>query len=46
MKLYKSKSWLERKLFREHKTVDQIAAECSTSRVTIYQWIKRHGIRI
>lgn len=44
-KLYKSEVWLRKRLYIDHKTVDQIAAECSTSRVTIYKWCKQFGLK-
>lgn len=44
VRAYMSKSWLERRLYRDHKTVEQIAAECETSKVTIYKWCKKFGI--
>ncbi len=41
--LYQSRDWLHKRLYRDKRTVEQIANECNTSRVTIYKYMKRFG---
>lgn len=46
IKRYESKAWLVRKLFREGKTVEEIAAECGVQPRTIYRKIEKFNIKI
>ncbi len=43
-KKYLSKKWLERRLLVDKKTPEQIADECSVTRVTIYRQIGKFKI--
>lgn len=45
VKMYQSKAWLERKLYREGKHPEEIAKEMGVSSSTIYNWMEKHGIR-
>jgi len=44
-KLYLSREWLRRKLWVEHKTPEEIAKECGTTKRTIDRAITKHGLR-
>lgn len=44
-RVYTSQKWLEKRLHRDHKTVEQIAAECGVSKVVIYKYMKRYGLK-
>lgn len=45
VKMYKSKAWLQRKLYRERKTPEEIAKDAKCQPSTIYNWMKKHGLR-
>jgi hypothetical protein len=44
MKPYQNKIWLRKRYIYDRKTVEQIAAECNVSHVTIVNWLRKHGI--
>jgi DNA-binding MurR/RpiR family transcriptional regulator len=44
MKLYKNKDWLYRRYVVQRKTMEEIAAECRVSVMTIYRCLKETGI--
>ena len=44
-KLYKSEAYLRKRLYRDKKTPDQIAAECGVSRTIIYNNMKKFGLK-
>lgn len=41
---YKDKDWLEIEYTVNRRTMSQIGDMCGVSAMTIYQWLKRHGI--
>jgi transposase len=43
-KLYTSKQWLYKKYVVEKIPVDDIAKMCGAGRITIYRWLKIHGL--
>lgn len=43
--LHKSKTWMERKFYKENLTPEQVAKAARVSVSTIYEWMKKHGIR-
>lgn len=43
--LYKSKTWMERKLQDERKTPVEIANELGVAQDTIYRWMDKHGLK-
>lgn len=44
-KLYNSKAWLVRQLYRRQKTPQQIAEECGVTVKTIYRKMEEFGIK-
>lgn len=44
MKFYQSKAWLERKYYRERKSVEQIAKEAGVSVMTIRRYLEKFGL--
>jgi DeoR/GlpR family transcriptional regulator of sugar metabolism len=44
VKRYESSSWLRRKLYVDKMTVDEIAAECKVSHMTIRRAIEKFGL--
>lgn len=46
IKRYESKAWLKRRLYTDKKTVDEIAAECGVSHMTIRRAAEKHGLRV
>lgn len=45
IKRYKSKSWLKRKLYRQHKTIEEIAKICDVNHMTIRRWADKFNLR-
>jgi DNA-binding MurR/RpiR family transcriptional regulator len=44
VKRYESASWLRRKLYVNNMTIDEIAAECGVSHMTIRRAIEKFGL--
>lgn len=44
-KLYLSKAWMQKRLFRDRKTPEEIAKECGVTPMTIYRAIRTHGFK-
>lgn len=45
IKRYKSKRWLKRKLYRENKTIEEIAKICDVSHMTIRRAADNFNLR-
>lgn len=45
VRLYQSKTWMERKFYKERKTPEQVAKEAKCGVSTIYEWMNKHGIK-
>lgn len=41
---YRDKAWLYEQYENKGHTMSEIAGQCGVSAMTIYQWLKRHGI--
>ena len=44
MKLYKSKDWLKLRYVSQRKTIEQIAAECGVTEMTIRRHLQEFGL--
>lgn len=44
MKLYQSKEWLHRRYVVQRKNINEIAAECGTSLMTIQRYLDKFGL--
>lgn len=45
VKRYQSKSWLERRRYKDKATIDEIAKECGTSHMTIRRAMDKFGVK-
>lgn len=45
-KLYKSKKWLEQRIYKDRMTPTEIANYLGVSPQTIYTWAEKHGIKV
>jgi len=42
---YTSEIWLKKRLYADKKNVEQIAQECGVSKVVIYKYAKKFGLK-